>query len=71
MVGGVHYGAAQISAARLGNPAAGMGHATVVDTGAQPGIANQLFSIREAGDITDGRQDRHGGEHGHSRQLDQ
>ena len=70
MVGCVHHGPAQISAARLGDPAAEW----VIPlswTGAQPGITHQLFGIGEAGDIADGRQDRDGREHGHSWQLDQ
>jgi hypothetical protein len=51
--------------------ASGVSFATVMDAGSQPGITNQLVTLRKARDVAHGRQDDQGIEHSESGQLHQ
>ena len=59
-LGGFDHGGAQVAAAGLGDRAGAGGLAGVVDAGAQPGVADQVLGVREAGDVADGGQDGQG-----------
>ncbi len=48
-----------------------MDFAAIMDAGAQPGIADQVFGVGEAVDVADGCQHGHGRDQGKARQLDQ
>lgn len=62
----IHHRSAKISSARFGDPPAGKGLSTVVYSGTQPGISDQLFGGGKAGDIPNGCQDHDACQHGHS-----
>lgn len=70
-VGGFDEGAAQVTASVFGEPPAAGGLPTVVDAGAQAGVADEVLGAGEAGDVADGGQQGHGGEEAHAGQLHQ
>ena len=55
--GGLDHNSAQVAPAFFSNATGAMGLATVVDAGAQTGIADQLLVALETGDVADGGQD--------------